>query len=384
MSLDEKYDTLCTLIQERADFKSLTPSQALGKLNAHEMILEEKKELHSSRSTPRRSIALKAKKVDSSLDEESSGEADDEGSLGKDMALLVRRFNRFQRGSRSKKYELRKGGSSSRDPKEKNCYKCGEPDHFIAKCPLLKKEERRGRRHKVDKEEKKEKSYKKEHHSKPKHYKKNKYKAKAYLGKEWDSNASDSSSSESTSSDSETGMAGLAYATSIKARSIFDTPSDNESPTCLMAKGSKVTSKPPTYDDSDDDLMSDELEDIKSSYRKLAKILKQQETILENQEDMLVDEMEKNKELTRELNKLKSKYLNITESHETLVEDHEKINLEFLKKKQDLESLKVVHEELKFENDSLITKKISENQEGFEPPCLKCIASSNAMSSSII
>ena len=80
MSLDEKYDTLCTLIQERADFKSLTPSQALGRLNAHEMILEEKKELHSSKSTPRRSIALKAKKADSSSDEESSEQTNDEDS----------------------------------------------------------------------------------------------------------------------------------------------------------------------------------------------------------------------------------------------------------------------------------------------------------------
>ena len=73
---------------------------------------------------------------------------------------------------------------------------------------------------------------------------------------------------------------------------------------------------------------------------------------------MLVDEMEKNKELTRELNKLKSKYLNITESHETLVEDHKKLNLEFLKKKQDLESLKVVHEELRFENILLSPSKL--------------------------
>ena len=120
MSLDEKYDTLCTLIEERADFKSLTPSQALGRLNAHEMILEEKKELHSSRSAPRRSLALKAKKADSSSDEESSEQTDDEESLGKDMALLVKRFNRFHRANRFKKYELKKRSFSSRDPKKKN------------------------------------------------------------------------------------------------------------------------------------------------------------------------------------------------------------------------------------------------------------------------
>ena len=106
MSLDEKYDTLCTRIQERADFKSLTPSQALGRLNAHEMIIEEKKELHFTRSGPRRSILLKAKKANSSSDkeqEESSDEADDKDSLGKGMALWSKDSTGSKReaGSRS-------------------------------------------------------------------------------------------------------------------------------------------------------------------------------------------------------------------------------------------------------------------------------------------
>lgn len=196
-SLEEKYDTVCTLIQERHDFKELTPSQALGRLTTHEIIMEEMKELHSSRSISRRGHALKAK-VDSSSEEleESSDEVVDKESIGKNLALLVKKFNIFQKGIRFKKCDSNKGSNSSSDLKKRICFNCKEPRHYIANCPLLKEEckkEQRSRKDKddekdkSDKKPKKEKHHKKECHSKSKTYKKGKYKAHVYLGKEMDS-----------------------------------------------------------------------------------------------------------------------------------------------------------------------------------------------------
>ena len=60
--------------------------------------------------------------------------------------------------------------------------------------------------------------------------------------------------------------------------------------------------------------------------------------------------------------------------------DHEKLSYEFLQRKQELENLRATHEDLQKENKSLCAKQISPAQEGFEPPCLKCIERDNANS----
>ena len=42
--------------------------------------------------------------------------------------------------------------------------------------------------------------------------------------------------------------------------------------------------------------------------------------------------------------------------------------------------MRAAHEDLQKENESLRSKQISPAQEGFEPPCLKCIERDNATS----
>ena len=265
-SLEAKYDTLCTLIRERADFKELTPTQVLGRINAHEIVAQEKKELLALTSHTRRSTALKAKKTASSSEASSDSEEDEdsEASLGKELALLVKRFkcfNKYNKGNRSSKFDAsRYSKDSPSDSKKRVCYKCGESGHFIANCPGKKKHDKEGR---SDKKEKNHKS----HSKKPKHYKKDKYKAKAYLGQEWDS---DSDSESSSDSDSETGkeagMAGLAFNSQKTSRSIFDLPSDDESPLCLMAKGPKVSSRA-SHSSMHNDSSSDDVVEAKPSYK---------------------------------------------------------------------------------------------------------------------
>src|SRR3954468_20435312 len=144
-SLDESFEHLAMMIKERSNYKDMTPADILERLMTYELELEEK---HDVNGTRRRSHALKAKASRHSSPEPSSAsgvESDDTTGIGKDLALIVKRFNRFQRRSSSspkKSFSSRHSSSSSHRSsksspvKDNNCYKCKKPGHFIADCPL--------------------------------------------------------------------------------------------------------------------------------------------------------------------------------------------------------------------------------------------------------
>src|SRR3954469_18116130 len=70
---------------------------------------------------------------------------------------------------------------------------------------------------------------------------------------------------------------------------------------------------------------------------------------------------------------LLSKFDDLFSRHEALLTDHEKLAHEFLMTKQELERVRMSHDNLRKENDSLLSQQIIMPQEGFDPPCLKCI-----------
>ena len=87
------------MIKERSNYTDMTPADILERLMTYELELEEKHDVNGSR---RRSHALKAKASRHSSPEPSSAsgvESDDPSGIGKDLALIVKRFNRFQRRS---------------------------------------------------------------------------------------------------------------------------------------------------------------------------------------------------------------------------------------------------------------------------------------------
>src|SRR4051812_6010443 len=111
----------------------------------YELELEEKRDVNRTR---RRSHALKAKaSCHSSLEPNSASgvESDDPSGIGKDLVLIMKRFNRFHQRSSSypkKNYSSFHSNSSShrsssRSPPTKDncCYKCKKPGNFIAECP---------------------------------------------------------------------------------------------------------------------------------------------------------------------------------------------------------------------------------------------------------
>ena len=102
--------------------------------------------------------------------------------------------------------------------------------------------------------------------------------------------------------------------------------------------------------------------------------------LLDKSDDLLGAEMTRSESLVEDIKNLHAKYQELENLHETLSTSNEKLSYDYLQRKQDLEKLRAAHEDLQKENESLHAKQISSAQEGFEPPCLKCIERENATS----
>src|ERR1044071_5508023 len=134
-SLDDSFDHIVLMIKERTDFKDLVAADILERLNTFEMEEDEKRDVNG---TQRKSHALKAKASHHSSPEassESGGATDDPENIGKDLALIMRRFNHFQRRNSSspkKTYSSRHSSNSSQhrsssrnsSARDNCCYKC--------------------------------------------------------------------------------------------------------------------------------------------------------------------------------------------------------------------------------------------------------------------
>jgi hypothetical protein len=127
-ALDGKYDTMCTLIQMMPNYKTLKPTEVIGRIVAHEMTLKDKEELHNKTSG--------AYKATSDAPTTSS----DKLVSNEGISLMVKNFNKFyknrgkERSSKSRSYDEKR--SSSRD---RNCYNCGRPGHYSNECTATHK-----------------------------------------------------------------------------------------------------------------------------------------------------------------------------------------------------------------------------------------------------
>ncbi|KAI5021518.1 hypothetical protein ZWY2020_058248 [Hordeum vulgare] len=259
---------------------------------------------------------------------------------------------------------------------------------FCVNTRLRKVKEPKNKKYK---DESSDDSKKKKKSSKSSSHKKTSFrKARALIVKEMvsEEESKECDEEEGFKEDSESGVASFALATIFVSKSIFnleendnaiytDDYVDDVAPTySFMAKGSKVpneTSSPNSNDSEPDDYK-------KPSYTKLAHIATKQQSaieklqkLLDRSDDMLNDEMNHTQILTEGVKSLQSKLDSLQDRYGTLLADHEKLSSEFLQRKLDLEKLKMSHDDLRMENDSLLAQQISAALVEFTPPCLKCI-----------
>ncbi|XBI58306.1 hypothetical protein VPH35_039552 [Triticum aestivum] len=325
-SLNSSFDTLALMIQERPDFKTLDPSDILERLNTHEFQLSEKRDIYGPNYG--RTRALKAKVVSSS-EEESDCSSGDPEDIGKELAMLVKKFQKFtkKKGFRkSSRSSSRNDEASTHDYRKRTCHKCKKPGHYISECPRWDNENKK--KQKIKEYDSDDKNKKKSSKSSPKsssHKKSSSGKARAFVGKEMDSEEESASEEAEVESEEESnpGVASLALATAYVAKSIFNTE-DND---------------PVTNADANDK------DDSAPTYCFMAR---------------------------------GAKYQELESRHEMLSTTHEKLSYDYLQRKQELEKLRAAHEDLQKENESLRAQQISPAQEGFEPPCLKCLERDNA------
>ena len=145
------------MIQECPDFKTLDPSDILERLNTHEFQLSEKRDIYGPNHG--RTRALKAIFVPSS-EEESDCSSGDPEDIGKELAMLVKKFQKFAKKKdfrKSSRSSSRNDEASSHNHKKRVFQKCKKPGHYISECPQWDNETKKKKSKEYDSDDKKKK-----------------------------------------------------------------------------------------------------------------------------------------------------------------------------------------------------------------------------------
>jgi hypothetical protein len=255
-------------------YKLISLEEVIGKFVSFELMIKGSKQIveQGATSTPEvQPVAFKAteeKKEDST----SSRLPIDASKLdNEEMALIIKSFRQILKQRKGKDYK----------PCSKRvCYKCGKPDHFIAKCPMSSDSDRDNNK----------KGRKKE---KKKYYKKKG--GDAHVCREWDSDMS------STNSSSDEDVANIA----INKGVLFP----NVGHKCFMAKEGKKKKvqarTTPKYTTSSDEGSSSDDEDNlvtlfanlnmqqKEKLNELIGAIYEKDELLDSQEEFLIKENKK-------------------------------------------------------------------------------------------
>ena len=175
-------------------------------------------------------------------------------------------------------------------------------------------------------------------------YKKKRYQVHAHFGEKWDSEDESSSSEEE-------GVASIAIQKASPTPCLFTNLTDDESdhtPTCLMAKGKKVsTETPPSSDNYESSTRENKIREFGINgyhvIKKLMKRLEKREISLEKQEDLLVLEKERNLALEISLAKENERVEELTRELSLANNSIEKKDVEIAKANSSIDSLKVVN-----------------------------------------
>jgi len=154
-----------------------------------------------------------------------------------------------------------------------------------------------------------------------------------------------------SSSSEEEGVASIAIQMASSVPCLFTNLTDDESdhiPTCLMAKGKKVSTETPSSSDDDESSIRDNM--IKefglNGYKVIKKLmekLEKREMSLEKQEDLLVLEKKRNLDLETSLAKANERVEKLVKELSLANDSIEEKNVELAKANSSIDSLKVAN-----------------------------------------
>jgi hypothetical protein len=266
--------TQVQLIRGNPRYTLMSPEEVIGHFVSFELMIKGSKkinELDGPSTSEAQPVAFKATKEKEEESTPSRTPIDASKLDNEEMALVIKSFRQILKQRRGKDYNPRS---------KKVCYKCGKPNHFIAKCPLSSDSDRgddkKGRR------KEKKRYYKKKG-------------GDAHVCREWDSDES------STDSSSDEDAANIAVTKGL----LFP----NVGHKCLMAKDGKrkkVKSRSSTkYEtSSDEDNASHEEDNLrilfanlniqqKEKLNEFISAIHEKDDLLDTQEDFLIKENKK-------------------------------------------------------------------------------------------
>jgi hypothetical protein len=266
--------TQVQLIRGDPRYKLMSPEEVIGKFVSFELMIKGSKHIvdleQGGTFTPEvQPVAFKA--TEEKKEESTSSRLPIDASKldNEEMALIIKSFRQILKQRRGKDYKPRS---------KRVCYKCGKPDHFIAKCPMSSDSDRGD-----DKRGKKEKK---------KYYKRKG--GDAHVCREWDS---DESSTDSSDED--------AANITVNKGLLFP----NVGRKCFMAKDGKKnkvqTRTTPKYTTSSDEGSSSEDEDDlltlfanlnmqqKEKLNELIGAIHEKDELLDSLEEFLIKENKK-------------------------------------------------------------------------------------------
>jgi hypothetical protein len=347
--------TQVQLIRGDPRYKQMSPEEVIGKFVSFELMIKGSKQIveQGGTSTPEvQPVAFKA--TEEKKEESTSSRLPIIASKldNEEMALIIKSYRQILKQRRGKDYKPRS---------KKVCYKCGKPDHFIAKCPLSSDSDRgddkKGRR------KEKKKYYKKKG-------------GDAHVCREWDSDESP------TDSSSDENAANIA----VNKGLLFP----NIGHKCLMTKDDKkkkvqARTTPKYTISSDEGSSSDDEDNLLALFANLnmqqkEKLNEEKDELLDRQEEFLIkenkkhvkvkndyaQEVEKNENLSKELSICHDTISNLITENAKLLAKVEKRNVcddSFANLKNEnasliakIDKLNESLSSLKIENDKLISK----------------------------
>jgi hypothetical protein len=122
--------TQVQLIRGDPRYKLMSPEEVIGKFVSFELMIKGSKQINKWGATSTPEVQPVAFKVTEEKKEESTSSRlpiDASKLDNEEMALIINSFRQILKQRKGRDYKPRS---------KKVCYKCGKPDHFIAKCPL--------------------------------------------------------------------------------------------------------------------------------------------------------------------------------------------------------------------------------------------------------